>query len=170
MSDHKKNLSVRLLNLLHLKKKSHIQEASGENRPDLHLNTSAGVAPDRKLPAARPVSAALSLATAPCVLAVMTDLWLLQLPARTQTYTERQQLQLCSDSTAGFTGGGKSRVGLEEAGRSSVGGYLQTKAPMGLRELEFRPANTDDERRTRDSEQEFSFQGKNSISYIFLQM
>lgn len=65
----------------------------------LHLNTSAGAAPDRKLPAARLVSAALSLAAVPCVLAVMTDLWLLQLPARTQTATERQQLQLCSDST-----------------------------------------------------------------------
>lgn len=65
----------------------------------LHLNTSAGAAPDRKLPAAWLVSAALSLAAAPCVLAVMTDLWLLQLPARTQTSTERRQLQLCSDST-----------------------------------------------------------------------
>lgn len=41
---------------------------------------------------------------------------------------------------------------------------------MGLRELEFRPANTDDERRKGDSEQEFSFQDKNSIGDIFLQM
>lgn len=44
-----------------------------------------------------------------------------------------------------------------------MGGYLRTKPPMGLRELEFRPANTDDERRKRDSEEEFSFQGQNSI-------
>lgn len=125
----------------------------------LHLNTSAGAALDRKLPAARLVGAALSLAAAPCVLAVMTDLWLLQLPARTQTSTE--QLRLSSDST-GLRSQAVGRV-QSDWRRRDVLRWEATcgrKPPMGLRELEFRPANTDDERRKGDSEQEFSFQGK----------
>lgn len=89
-------------------------EKIGQMKVRLHLNTSAGAAPDRKLPAVRLLSAALSLSAAPCVLAVMTDLWLFQLPARTQTSTE--QLQLSSDST------GLVHRRWEESSRTGGGG------------------------------------------------